>query len=109
MKKFLALILALTMMLVMLAGCQSNEPNVSTNPTETGKVDSTTAPEVEEKPFDGVELVFYANASDDERIDARVAAMNEILSEKLGVTIEVVALNADTYELEVSGNDKIDR
>lgn len=108
MKKFLALILALTMMLVMLAGCQSNEPNVSTNPTETGKVDSTTAPEVEEKPFDGVELVFYANASDDERIDARVAAMNEILSEKLGVTIEVVALNADTYELEVSGNDKID-
>lgn len=111
-KKILGMSLAMVMTASAFTGCGQDSPAVSTetNKVETDATVATTETTVaDEKMFDGVELKALFNGVDGTSIAPRMEAINEILSEKLGVTIsEYEFLTDATYELVVGADEELD-
>lgn len=94
-------------------GSQSQQSPVAS--TEESKVETETAESTtetavaEEKMFDNVELKALFNGVDGTSIAPRMEAINEILSEELGVTIsEYEFLTDATYELVLGADEELD-
>ena len=111
-KKILGMSLAMVMAASAFTGCGQKSPVVSTETSEveTNATVAATETVVEEtKMFDGVELKALFNGVDGTSIAARMEAINEILSEELGVTItEYEFLTDATYELVLGADEELD-
>ena len=119
MKKLVGLSMATAMAVSVLGGCgnemgtsESTSGNVSaeTSATTESAVTQPTESEVAGKQkFDGVELKLVSTYEEGTATEALLEAINEILSEELGVTIvEVENFSEETYELMLGGDEDID-